>query len=43
MKTATQTKTTVKKSVREIAKLRTNDRDKKAAERHRCCRCCRCF
>lgn len=37
--------TTVKKqtkAVRELKNLRTTDRDKTAAERHRCCRCCRC-
>lgn len=32
-----------KKAVRELKNLRTKDRAKQAAERHRCCRCCRCF
>lgn len=41
MKTATKVKT--KKVARELKNLRTSDRDKKSAERHRCCRCCRCF
>lgn|GEM_PF-4487030 len=40
MKVSTKTKT--KKAVRELKNLRTNDRDKKAAERHYC-RCCRCW
>jgi hypothetical protein len=43
MKLAIKTESKTKKAVREISKLRTNDRDKKAAERHRCCRCCRCW
>lgn len=37
MTTTTQKKTV--KAVRELKTLRTNDRDKQAAERHRCCRC----
>jgi hypothetical protein len=35
-------RTLEKKAVRELKGLRTSDRAKKSAERHRCCRCCRC-
>jgi hypothetical protein len=38
----TGTKTEKKKAVHELTALRTTDRAKKSAERHRCCRCCRC-
>lgn len=40
MTTASRKRT---KAVRELKNLRTNDRDKQAAERHCCCRCCRGF
>lgn len=37
------TKTRNQKAVRELKKLRTSDRSKKAASHHFCCRCCRCY
>ena len=37
-----KTQVEAKKAVRELKNLRTEAANKKAADRHRCCRCCRC-